>query len=160
MNDKGKYNSVTMAKYIAAVANDRLLSINMTKIQKLLYIAYGLYLAVSNARLVNEHPQAWPYGPVFPTTRNKLLRINIHAISLEEEDFKELKEDDELQGLINLVFRSFGDWSASELTEWSHKPDSPWEHTVNVEGFKWGNQMDDYDIMTYFKSIIYDTRSI
>ena len=41
-----KYNSVEVAKFIVATANNKHLSINMTKVQKLLYIAYGIFLAV------------------------------------------------------------------------------------------------------------------
>lgn len=72
--DNYKYSSVVLAYYIVALMNQRGLEINMTKLQKLLYIAYGTYLAIKNQRLTNEHPQAWPYGPVFPTTRNRLLK--------------------------------------------------------------------------------------
>ena len=74
MEDTYKYKSTIVATYIAALANEKRVSVNMTKIQKLLYIAYGIYLAVKDSRLTNEHPQAWPYGPVFPTTRNKLQK--------------------------------------------------------------------------------------
>lgn len=154
MEQEGKYNSVVMARLIAAYAIDNGFSINMTKIQKLLYVAYGVSLAVKGERLVNEHPQAWPYGPVFPTTRNKLLKENIHAISLKEECFSEMRKDKDTMELLELVFRSFGNWSAAGLTGWSHKPDSPWEHTISVKGFKWGDRMDDNDIKNYFNSII------
>lgn len=74
INDTYKYDSVTVANYIIAFANENKFFINMTKLQKLLYIAYGVYLSVKNERLTNEHPQAWPYGPVFPTTRNRLIK--------------------------------------------------------------------------------------
>jgi len=160
MKQSGKYNSVLMARLIAAYANDKGFSINMTKIQKLLYVAYGLFLAVEEERLVDEHPQAWPYGPVFPTTRNKLLKENIHAISMEEACFDCIKRDKDIMELLTLVFRSFGNWSASELTSWSHKADSPWEHTVNVQGFKWGDQMSDVDIKNFFTNIIYETENV
>lgn len=158
--EAGKYrhNSVEMAKLIVAYANDNGFSINMTKAQKLLYIAYGLCLAINGERLVDEHPQAWPYGPVFPTTRNKLLKVNMYAISMGDEGLSEIRGNADTMGLLDLVFRSFGKWSASSLTAWSHKPGSPWEHTVSVQGFKWGDRMDDNDIRNFFKSIVYDTK--
>lgn len=149
-----KYNSVTMAKLIVAYANDRGFSINMTKVQKLLYAAYGIYLAINKARLVNEHPQAWPYGPVFPTTRNKLLKVDMYAIRMDDEELSEISKDEDIMGLLELVFRSFGDWSASELTGWSHKDGSPWAVTVDTDGFKWGNTINDDDINYYFSSIL------
>lgn len=148
------YNSVTVAKLIVATANSKNLSINMTKVQKLLYIAYGLFLAVKGARLTNEHPQAWPYGPVFPTTRNKLLKTDLYSISTDDESLQEISHDNDIKALLDLVFRSFGTWNASQLTEWSHSEGTPWQRTVSSENFSWGAQIPDEYIKSYFQSII------
>lgn len=154
ISEKYRYNSVVVAKYIIAIANDKHLSINMTKVQKLLYIAYGIFLAVKEERLTNEHPQAWPYGPVFPTTRNKLLKIDLYSISTSDIDLTTIKNDNDIISLINLVFRSFGSWNAAQLTEWSHSEGTPWQKIVSSEGFRWGHQIPDEYIKSYFSSII------
>lgn len=39
---------------------------NITKIQKLVYCAYGVVLAARGIRLCDESPKAGQYGPVFP----------------------------------------------------------------------------------------------
>ena len=153
-NETPKYNSVTVACYIVAMANDRGLDINMTKLQKLLYIAYGTYLALKERRLTNEHPKAWPYGPVFPTTRNKLLKKDLSKINLSSEDLKEINEDQEMQSLINLVFDGFGNKNATTLTVWSHQSGSPWDRVASQEGFTWGAIIPDEYIQEYFNSII------
>jgi uncharacterized phage-associated protein len=126
----------------------------MTKIQKLLYIAYGIYLAVKGERLTNEHPQAWPYGPVFPTTRNKLLKEDLNEISLDDEILNKVSNDPEIKSLMNLVFRVFGGKTATDLSEWSHKPESPWDLTVKSPDFKWGNRIPDDLIKSYFNTIL------
>lgn len=149
-----KYNSVDVAKYIVAMSNSKKLSINMTKVQKLLYIAYGLYLAVKEERLTNEHPQAWPYGPVFPTTRNKLLKTDLYSIDFTDESLKDIINDKDVKSLLELVFRSFGTWSAGSLTSWSHGDGTPWQQTVSSENFIWGKQIPDDYIKQYFKRII------
>ena len=151
--EKYKYNSVVFAKYLIACANKRCIQINMTKLQKFLYIAYGLYLAVKDIRLLNEYPKAWPYGPVFPTTRNRLIKEDFTSIDIDDSAFDELKGDEEVKSLIELVFDSFGDYSASMLSEWSHKEESPWGDSVSRQGFKWGDVMDDDSIQNYFKKI-------
>lgn len=143
-------NSVDMAKYIASYANNHSIGINMTKLQKLLYISYGVYLAVKGKRLTNEHPQAWPYGPVFPTTRSKLLKYNLEEI----HDYNVDSITDEVKSCVDLVFRSFGKYNASFLSAWSHKPDSPWDRTVNCRGFKWGHVIPDEYILPYFKNLL------
>lgn len=154
INESYKYDSVTVAYYLVASANERRLSINMTKLQKLLYIAYGTYLAVTGSRLINEHPQAWPYGPVFPTTRNKLLKKDLYSIRSTDERLKEINEDAEMRSLANIVLTSFGNRSASTLSEWSHQSGSPWDRTVNQKGFNWGDRIPDEYIQEYFNTII------
>jgi len=154
MENEGKYNSVTVAKLIVAYANRHGFPINMTKVQKLLYIAYGVYLAVNGSRLTDEHPQAWPYGPVFPTTRNKLLKTDMYAIKYGDKELDGISADGDIGMLLDSVFRTFGSWSASRLTEWSHGDGSPWENTVAQEGFVWGWQIPDDRIKSYFENIV------
>lgn len=149
-----RYNSVDVAKYIVASANELHISINITKVQKLLYVAYGVFLAVKGSRLTNEHPQAWPYGPVFPTTRNKLLKVDLYSISKSEAKLAEMQDDEDLNALMFLVFRDFGALSASQLTDWSHGDGTPWQRTMSAENFKWGDQIPDEYIEEYFKSIL------
>lgn len=130
---------------------------NMTKMQKLLYIIYGAYLRIYGERLLNEHPQAWPYGPVFPTTRTRLLKYDFDTISVENITGKErqaIENDAKLNGVIDFVFKHFGDWNAGQLSEWSHSDGSPWHQTTNRSGFKWGDTIPDEWIRDYFNTII------
>lgn len=101
------YRSTDIATYIIALANKNRIAINMTKVQKLLYIVYGAFLRIYNERLLNEHPQAWPYGPVFPTTRNKLLKQEFPLISFNdiiEKERKKIIADERLNKVVNFVF--------------------------------------------------------
>lgn len=153
-NETYRYNSVDVARFIIATANEKRISVNITKVQKLLYIAYGLYIAVKDERLTDEHPQAWPYGPVFPTTRSKLLNAEFYAINFDDAELAKMKQDDTFNSLIELVFNHFGNWTASQLTAWSHGDGSPWERTTEQDDFKWGNRIPDAYIQPYFNSII------
>lgn len=154
ISDTYLYNSVSMAKYIVARANQAHIGINMTKLQKLLYIAYGASLTILGKRLVNEHPQAWPYGPVFPTTRNKLKGTEFSSINMDDTAIAEINGNQEVQQLITFVFKGFGTWYAHDLSAWSHQVGSPWDKTVNSDNFKWGRQISDEDIKDYFDKII------
>ena len=51
-------DSVVVANAIRALAKEKNIDVNMTKIHKLLYISYGVLLARKNIRLTKEHPQA------------------------------------------------------------------------------------------------------
>lgn len=157
IEDKFLYNSVDVATYLVALANEYRIAINMTKVQKLLYITYGVFLRVYKKRLLNEHPQAWPYGPVFPTTRNKLLKRDLASISKEDvsrDECTRMDQDKCLNKVIEFVFSKFGTWNAGQLSEWSHSEGSPWDITGNTKGFKWGDVISDTLIYEYFCSII------
>jgi len=154
MEQGGKYNSVAMAKMIVAYANSKHYFVNMTKVQKLLYIVYGVYLSVNGERFTDEHPQAWPYGPVFPTTRNKLLKLNFTSITFLNDDLRQFKSDEDLLQLLEAVFHTFGSWTASQLISWSHGEGTPWERTVTTRGFRWGDRISDEFIEQYFDKIV------
>lgn len=149
------YNSTDIAKYIVGYANDNGIPINMTKLQKLLYIAYGTFLVVKEKRLTDEHPQAWPYGPVFPKTRKALLNEDLFNIRLNNIDQSQFDNTDSVPDLIALVFNNFGNWSAYQLTEWSHREGTPWDQTVSHPDFKWGTIIADDKIQNYFRYLIH-----
>lgn len=153
IQDTYRYKSTDVALHLAAVANERRVSINMTKIQKLLYITYGVFLRVYRERLLNEHPQAWPYGPVFPTTRNRLLKLDLYSITAQDVP-QEVRTDAQLQEIIAFVFSSFGGWNAGQLSEWTHRHGSPWEKTTSRDGFVWGGAISDDLIYDYFSKIV------
>lgn len=154
IDENPKYDSVTVACYIAAMANGRKIGMNMTKLQKLLYIAYGTYLAVEERRLTNEHPQAWPYGPVFPAARNRLLKKDLSLVTLDSPEVRKIKDDGEMKSLVSLVLDGFGGKNATTLAVWSHQSGSPWDRAASREGFSWGGRIPDEFIYEYFKSIL------
>ena len=139
-------DSVNMARCLVSYGNRNSIFMNITKTQKLLYIAYGIYLADKGQRLFDEHPQCWPFGPVFPTTRNRLLKERLESIT-------DISDNAEINGLIEKVFDKFGAQTAQWLSEWSHQAGSPWDKTRLRVGFKWGMQIEDQDIELYFKQM-------
>lgn len=152
--DTYTYDSRTVALYIVAWANENKVTINLTKTQKLLYVAYGANMVFKGNRLCDEHPQAWPYGPVFPQTRNKLLKMDLSTITFQESALSSLDKDDYLESLMKFVFKGFGYMTAGQLTAWSHRPGSAWDETIHMDGFQWGNPIPDPFIFMRFKKLI------
>lgn len=54
--------------------------ISKTQAQKLLYCCYGIVLAAFDERLTDEHPKAWPGGPIFPRA---LIVDNGHRLTTD-----------------------------------------------------------------------------
>lgn len=150
--DTYKYDSISVAKFLISEANRRKIFMNITKVQKLLYVVYGAYLRMYGERLVDEHPQAWPYGPVFPNTR--LALKDAHFIKITSKGLDELVQDERLRKAVDITLSHFGGWTAGQLTEWSHGDGTPWDIVQNRDTFDWGDVIPDKLIFGYFKSIM------
>ena len=116
--------SIQFASYILHCAQNRNLAPNLTKIQKWTYISYGLHLAVSQGQtfLFEEKPYCWPHGPVFPQVfyaQKDYPNSFIHYY----QNFNFTPYDP----LVDFVFMRWGNWSATALSEWSHRQNTAWE---------------------------------
>ncbi|MBF9253073.1 DUF4065 domain-containing protein [Pontibacter sp. 172403-2] len=145
------YDSVLLAKYMMALAYEKRIVLNVTKVQKLLYIVYGYYLSKYNHPITVEMPKAWPYGPVFPRTRKEVDYTNI--LPLSSEEFKEIREDQELTEVLNRVIEKYAPFSASRLSDWSHIEGGPWDKTTKQKGFDWSHPIPNEYIAEYFSSM-------
>ena len=75
MNDKAYTpSSVEFAVYLNSMALEKGCEVGVTKLQKWLYICYGLFLVWHNERLFEESPIAADYGPFFQ---------EVHAVQRE-----------------------------------------------------------------------------
>ena len=50
------------------------------KLQKLIYFAHGWHLALTSKPLINEHPEAWAYGPVIPSIYHRFKKYGRDAV--------------------------------------------------------------------------------
>lgn len=66
------FDSIDIARHLIGECQIKSISdINNTKINKLLYIVYGTYLACCDSEILSEQPKYFPYGPVFPRVYTK-----------------------------------------------------------------------------------------
>lgn len=147
--DNGLFDSRDVAAYIAQECIQNGYSYNNTKIQKLMYCAYGAVLAGRNIRICDEYPRAWQYGPVFP----KVFKAVSKGQELAQYSYTVREKcPDDIKNLINTAVRIFGKYNATALSRWSHKPGSPWEKVVHNDNFKWNDFIPDELIAKYFAS--------
>lgn len=148
------YDSLDVAAYIAQQCRAQNIAYNNTKIQKLLYIAYGVFLAKKGKKICKESPKAWPYGPVFPRVFKYIhngnnIDIDMYSAILENELPQEEKD------IFSAIVSFFGKYTAGQLSAWSHKENSPWDKAIKREnGAGWNVIIDDEDIIDYFKSYV------
>ncbi|SDE82674.1 Panacea domain-containing protein, partial [Riemerella columbipharyngis] len=146
-----RFDSVICAEYLLAIAYSRSIVLNITKVQKLLYLAYGAYLAEYDKSFITEQPKAWPYGPVFPRTRKHVNFDNV--LSLDNPKFDKIKKNEEITLLFNKIIDNYSNFTASQLSEWSHEKDGPWDKTVKNSNGNWNVPIDDELIKKYFLNL-------
>jgi len=153
INDKnifGEVDSIDFAIYLNKKAQMLKKNINVTKIQKWLYICYGLNLALEKKQLLYERPRAWEYGPAFPRVHSLQKKHNNSLDNLKTEaSLSDLTNYDEI---ITTTLNYFGNWTASELVAWTHEDGKAWNKAMLCNGIN--TPLDNLDIQNDFLKII------
>ena len=142
-----QYDSIDMARHIIAECKEKnIADVCNTKINKLLYCVYGVYLAFYDKEILTEQPKYFPYGPVFPRVLKRYDELVKQPIKLELAD--SLKE------IIDLVLNTFGKASAARLSVWSHLENSPWDKAKQKEA-KYSDPLNPLEVRDYFREFMH-----
>ena len=142
------YPVKAVANAMLRIAEDHGAPLSPLKLQKLVYIAHGWHLGLSGEPLVaDELPEAWQYGPVFPSLYREFKEygrgsIKTKATDVEitdKFDFKivepEIDYDDSYTSqLLKKVWDEYGKYGAIALSDLTHKIGTPWEQTSRTSG--------------------------
>lgn len=107
--------------------------ISNMKLQKLVYIANGLYLASTGKVLIKERVEAWPYGPVVEPVYHAFKKFGNREIDENIIDCQLFFQNDftakEMEAL-KFTWDMGRQYSAIKLSNWSHEEDSPWHKAI------------------------------
>ena len=109
------------------------------KIQKLLYFADGVNLAINNEPLFKEKIYAWPHGPVVKDVYEKFSKYGRNEIEFDSSNFEQIKKinvQPDLYSLLVMVYDSYAGYTAWQLREKSHVAGGPWQVTVDTKGMQ------------------------
>jgi uncharacterized phage-associated protein len=158
-----QYPAIVVANEIIKLANAEKIDITPMKLQKILYLANGIYYKKRGEKLIKEKFEPWDYGPVERSvyTAYKECKGNnisepisqlVHtsgftfipssSINVEDEDFKIIKE----------AWDNSKNLSAFTLSAWSHNKNSPWDRAYNANPKP--VYISDEDIKEYFERFI------
>ena len=140
-------DSVLVAKALQWMACTHDVSLNSSQIQTILYNAYGVWLATKGERLLEEHPQVWQYGPVFPRAY-KHLKKNSGNGQVEHDML--LNDSPDRYEFIRRCFMRFAWTSAGSLNAPHIAQDSPWKKTKDSNSDKLGVRIEDELIRQWF----------
>jgi uncharacterized phage-associated protein len=129
------------------------------KLQKMVYFAQGIHLALHKEPLVKDVFQAWKYGPVIPNIYHTYKYygsspiMDTDWILLSQFEEKALTTiDEKAKGTIDYTWDLLKDTNAIKLSNWTHEEGSPWQKSY-VEGI---NDVDipNGAIQTYFEGFL------
>jgi uncharacterized phage-associated protein len=139
MTREGAHDPRAIANKILEICKAKGIRVTLMQLIKLVYLADGWSVALRNEPLSKHNPQAWQYGPVYPTVYKAFKRFGSGAItepardSATDVEIAEPFSDDEL-ALLEQVVDSYGRMHAFRLSEIMHRAGTPWTTTVSESG--------------------------
>lgn len=118
------------------------------KLQKLLYLAQGNYLAATGERLFDADVEAFEHGPVVyrvwqAFNGNQIIDPNAHS----EVQARALPPD--VETFLGAVWTRYQDWTASALRHLTHRQ-APWQDHYVDGAFR--SRIPDAEMMSYFRN--------
>lgn len=135
--------------------------VSQMKLQKLVYFAQGIHLAMFKKPLIKDTIQAWKFGPVIPDIYHeyKLYGSDPIVDFAWVSEYKKIKDQEQFLTLdenalyvIDATWEALKSWNAIQLSNWTHTEGSPWQkaYRPGVTDIA----IDQDDMATYFKQYI------
>jgi len=137
------YSTFAVTNFILDYLSD--FPITNLKLQKLIFLAYGLHLSLYNEKLFNEPIEAWKLGPVIKSVYKEFTTygsapITTKARIAKEEDYTEeifitpeippSCEKEKLSMISTCLF--FGNKTAAQLVDFTHEMNA-WQEAIRIE---------------------------
>lgn len=133
-----------VANYFLLINNSK--NLTNLKMQKLVYYAYGWYLARYDERLFKENMEAWNEGAIIPELHHALKHHQDKLILTSEESHTTL--DESTQQFLRNVFFQYNKYSLSQLNYLTNIDCTPWSAVFNNDTRS--NIINDHLIRIYF----------
>lgn len=125
------HSAIDIAFYFILKSKEEGKPVSNLKLQKLVYLAHGIFIANHGESLLNEHVECWQYGPVIGVLYHRfkiygMMDIPLDAITHDLPEFQpKVKE------VLDFTWKITKDVGAIRLSNWTHKEGSPWTDAHN-----------------------------
>ena len=136
------YHAKSMANFVLDLAERQQLDVTPMKLLKLIYFAHGWHLAIKGESLIDDHVEAWKFGPVVPSIYHSFKQCGMNpigqhrAVELDMDAWRSsrkiisrtptIEETPSIKTFIEKILEVYGKLSALQLSNLTHQPDSPW----------------------------------
>lgn len=145
------YDAAAIANHFLDLADRYSNPVSPMKLQKLVYIAHGWHLAFTDRPLIKEAVEAWDYGPVIPSLYQEFKHYGNGAITSKAarvhgsgmrffllmqgiDDYPDHNENVYAKKLLNKVWEIYGNYTAIQLSNLTHRSNSPWDKARREHG--------------------------
>lgn len=101
------------------------------KLVKLVYLCHAWYLGILKRPLVNERVQAWRFGPAFPSIYKQTKNFTSTPVPYPIGRGKSYALSPSQKRLIGIVFKHYRRFTALQLSEMTHRDETPWGKVWN-----------------------------
>jgi uncharacterized phage-associated protein len=135
------HDALAVANWFLARAEAEGKTLDPMKLQKLIYFAHGWSLAITDVPLIQEHPEAWDYGPVIPSVYHEFKSFGRKAITERATKFvfpntgffadlvnvtvvaRQIEDDPDAEALLRRVWEVYGPLTGVQLSNMTHAAD-------------------------------------
>ena len=159
-NGSSRYPAGAIANFMLDTARHDRVPVTHLKLQKLVYMAYGMSTLFVEEPLFGEEIQAWRYGPVVPDLWHEFKAYRWRPIkgrSLEyDPDHDRVtrpvvdSRDTEINNILDLTWERYGYVTAATLVSLTHANGTPWAETVEQHDGEFGHPIDPKLIAAHF----------
>lgn len=157
------YDAKAVANYFLELAAKDGVKISPMKIQKLIFYAHGWHLGLLGKPLISDEIEAWQYGPVVPSIYREFRDFGSGPImrAATDVDFEfdivapEIPPEDETaRSIIDRVWKGYGRLSAVDLSNLTHRVDSPWSKAIKANPGLRNVTISDASIAEHFQALV------
>lgn len=127
------YDALEIAKYIISKCFKEGVPVTNLRLQKLLYFIQLESYKVYGKQLFNNDIAAWQFGPVVPDVYYKYSVYAGMPILLQYDN---LNLCNKVTNIVDDVIEKNKNIPIWKLVEITHKPDGPWDITINKFGLR------------------------
>jgi uncharacterized phage-associated protein len=125
-----------IANYFIKKSAETGIPLSPMKLIKLVYLAHGWHLALTEEPLIREPIEAWKYGPVVESLYHAFKRYgNANLPASATAPSADIPDDPELRKLLDKVWNSYAKYTAAQLSTLTHQPNTPWSKVY--DGSRW-----------------------
>lgn len=123
------YSSTAIANRFIELAAANGQKLTNMQLQKLVFLAQGITLAIVGEPLTYHNVHAWQWGPVFPKLYKRFSAYGASPIDATASCDDVIDPSNNEDPIIVSVWENFGELSGPKLSALTHEPGSPWDVT-------------------------------